>query len=149
MRYMEVFGMILIYVKISYFLSLIDSLAPLMDIIFKIFQDMKHFILIFTIFLAGISSCFYLIAQNQLEFDEISDSQLKIVGVPYASIQGSLWYVFDNFVLGNGNTQPFNIGEKSQRWILFPISIASSFLMLIHLLNMLIAIMGNTFAERS
>ena len=143
------FGMILIYVKISYFLSLIDSLAPLMDIIFKIFQDMKHFILIFTIFLAGISSCFYLIAQNQLEFDEISDSQLKIVGVPYASIQGSLWYVFDNFVLGNGNIQPFNIGEKSQRWILFPISIASSFLMLIHLLNMLIAIMGNTFAERS
>ena len=69
--------------------------------------------------------------------------------MPYSTIHGSLWYVFDNFVLGNGNVNPFKIGEKSQRWILFPIAIVSSFLMLIHLLNMLIAIMGNTFAERS
>lgn len=69
--------------------------------------------------------------------------------IPYVTVLGTLWYVFDNFILGNGNTDPYSKGEMSQKWILFPISIFSSFLLMMHLLNMLIAIMGNTFAERS
>ena len=148
-RYFEVFGLLLIYVKMSSFLSLFDELAPLMDIIWKICSDMKYFVLIFCTYIIGISSCFFLIGHNQIEFDNISEFYMSKYGVPYSTTYGSLWFVFDNFVLGNTNTDPFLGGDMSQRWILFPLCIFSSFLMLIHLLNMLIAIMGNTFAERS
>ena len=63
--------------------------------------------------MVGIASCFYLIGQNQLEFDDISAEKISKIGVPYSTVQGSLWYVFDNFVLGNGNIDPYKIGDKS------------------------------------
>lgn len=43
----------------------------------------------------------------------------------------------------------FAIGEGSQSGVLHALFLFSSLMLVIHLLNMLIAIMGNTFAERS
>jgi hypothetical protein len=50
--------------------------------------------------------------------------------------------------LGDFNTDEYEMGEKSKPilWFLF---IIASFLLLIHLLNMLIAIMGETFAQNN
>jgi hypothetical protein len=107
-----VLAVVLIYVKASYFFSLVDALAPLMDIIKKILSDITYFIFIMFFFIIGFSTCFYLIGLNQVEFDDISESDMSKHGVPYSSLHGSIWYVFDNFVLGNTNVYPYNLGEK-------------------------------------
>lgn len=112
-RHMEVIGIVMIYVKATYFFSLVDVLAPLMDIIKKIFIDIKDFIFIMCFFITGFATCFYLVGLNQLEFDDITEAEMTKYGVPYSTAHGAIWFVFDNFVLGNTNTYPFNLGLKS------------------------------------
>lgn len=53
-------------------------------------------------------------------------------------------------VIGNTDQTNFEKGNHtSQDLILYTLFAGSSFLIIIHFLNMLIAIMGNTFAERT
>ena len=51
--------------------------------------------------------------------------------------------------LGGGGTDSFDLGDASQSKFLYSLNIAAQFIMLIHLLNMLIAIMGDTFGQRN
>ena len=51
-------------------------------------------------------------------------------------------------ILGDFSTSNFQFGASGQEVILYTLFIVSSFTMTIHLLNMLIAIMGNTFNKR-
>ena len=51
--------------------------------------------------------------------------------------------------LGDFNTDDYGMGDGSSGWILWLLFITSSFILLIHLLNMLIAIMGETFAQNN
>ena len=51
--------------------------------------------------------------------------------------------------LGGGDTESFELGDAKQYNYLTGLYIAAQFTMLIHLLNMLIAIMGDTFGKRN
>lgn len=51
--------------------------------------------------------------------------------------------------IGGGDSSGFGLGNATQKTYLDIISIAAQFLLLIHLLNMLIAIMGDTFGRRN
>ena len=67
----------------------------------------------------------------------------------YSTLIGSLQHVF-LLALGEFNLEDYEIGGNSYDyfalWLLF---IAASFVLLIHLLNMLIAIMGESFAQNN
>lgn len=52
-------------------------------------------------------------------------------------------------ILGNTDTEGFSAGNGSQYSILLILFVLACFTIILHFLNMLIAIMGNTFAERS
>ena len=65
-------------------------------------------------------------------------------GIPYNSISGSIWFVYYELLMANQNIDTFGKGYH-----LFDMFMFASFIMIVVLLNMLIAIMGNTFAERS
>jgi hypothetical protein len=67
--------------------------------------------------------------------------------IPYNSFLGSIWFVYYGMVMGEVDIDYFNQngGDKYHLYLLF---LVSSFIMIVVLLNMLIAIMGNTFAER-
>jgi hypothetical protein len=51
--------------------------------------------------------------------------------------------------LGGGGSDSFELGDGSQSKYLYSLNIAAQFILLIHLLNMLIAIMGDTFGQRN
>jgi hypothetical protein len=72
-----------------------------------------------------------------------------VIDLPYGSISGAIKYIYFGFILGNYDVDPFYLGSASQVTALHLLFIVCSFSLGIHLLNMLIAIMGNTFAERS
>jgi hypothetical protein len=63
-------------------------------------------------------------------------------------LSSSLLYMW-NVCLGGGGSDMFAYGDASQKVYLNTLFIAAQFILLIHLLNMLIAIMGNTFAIRN
>lgn len=86
--------------------------------------------------------------KNQLYFDEISDIEMKTVGVPYDSFGRSIWYVYFNYMMGGKFNKSFSLGEGSQKGFLFVLFIMASTYIDIILLKMLIAIMGSTFASR-
>lgn len=73
---------------------------------------------------------------------------MKKPGIPYNST-GTAYYFVADMMLGNTNTESFTLGEGSQAPLLFFLFTLTAFIIMIHLLNMLVAIMGNTFAERS
>lgn len=90
------------------------------------------------------ASAFYLVGRNQLQYDKIDkeDGQEPL----YSSFMGALEF---NYYLCLGEFEfidGFELGEASNYtfcWILF---ITASFQLMVHMMNMLIGIMGNTFA---
>jgi hypothetical protein len=61
------------YTKASYFMSLIDATAPLIDNISEVISDIKFFIVVMLIQILAFASSFYIIGQNQLDFDNFND----------------------------------------------------------------------------
>ena len=51
-------------------------------------------------------------------------------------------------IIGNTDIVGYDYGEKSQYYVLISLFFISTFIIILHFLNMLIAIMGNTYAER-
>ena len=70
--------------------------------------------------------------------------------IPYFTISGSFWYMY-LVLLGAGDDGPFSLAGEgktaTQVSILRFLYILSTFMLLIHLLNMLIAMMGETFGN--
>ena len=63
-RILEVVGILCLYVKACYYLSLFDSIAPLIDIMFKIMWDIKWFLFILVLSIFAFSHCFCLLGLN-------------------------------------------------------------------------------------
>ena len=56
---------ILIFGKMIYFLQIVDQVAPLINIIIKIFYDIGWFVIILMVFVFAFSNSFYILAKNQ------------------------------------------------------------------------------------
>ena len=131
--------------KITDFLSLFDNVSPFIDIFFKIFNDITFFMVIFIITIFSVSNCFYLIGKNQIFFDEIGLEEHTETPIPYSTFHDSMWYIL-LLTLGEfDGREAFWLGNKAHLDILIFLFSIAAFIMLIHMLNMLIAIMGNTY----
>lgn len=148
LRILESIGILLLSIKSLYYLKLIDDIAPIVDIILRILSDIKYFMVIFVVIVFAFAISFYLLGKNQVDFDDIED-------IPeYYTVIGSLWHMW-TLCIGNPNTDLYNIDaylageEASTTPIILVFFIFGSFMILIHLLNMLIAIMGESFAKNN
>ena len=92
------------------------------------------------IILFSFSNAFYLIARNQTA----GQSQAVIDNIEYATFTGSFLHVY-RLALGDFNLDMYSEGNDNYL-VLIMFWTFASFLLLIHLLNMLIAIMGETFS---
>ena len=113
--------------------------------IFRIFADMQWFMFLIIIMIFYFAYTFYILGQNQMQFDNIQQSQLAELPIAYTNYLGAIYYMIDLF-FGNTNMEYFSYGDGANFLMLYAIYVISLFLIVIHLLNMLIAIMGNTFA---
>jgi hypothetical protein len=108
--------------------------------------DIKWFLLVSVVYLLMFAQAYDLIAQNQIDFDELSEDEIEMI--PYRGLPDAVWYMLQTF-LGSASTAGFDVGLASQSLILKCMFTLSTFLIITHFLNMLIAIMGNTFGERT
>jgi hypothetical protein len=65
LRILEAILSIVIVLKMLYFMQLIDQIAPLVYVIFRIFYDIAWFMVVFIMILFANSTAFYLVGQNQ------------------------------------------------------------------------------------
>lgn len=91
-RKVGVFGTMCLFFKATYFLSLLDNVAPLIDIIFQILFDIKYFIAVLMIFVVMIAMCFQLLASLQVDFDNIADEDLEATPIVYYDPKAAIWY---------------------------------------------------------
>ena len=142
LRIFEALLTVMMMLKVLYFLRLIGEIAPLIDIIFTIVKDIKYFLAIFLIAQIAFIFAYYSIGRNQM--DLAGDDEDLIPG--YSTYMGAINHVYLSS-LGEFDTEIYF--ENDMTPILLPIFFLLSFFMCIHLLNMLIAIMGESFANNT
>ena len=76
---------------------MVDQIAPLISIAFQIMKDILGFLVILFIFMFTFSFSFYILAQNQLNFDNLTQDEAG--NISYASFGGSLTYI-GNMIVG-------------------------------------------------
>lgn len=87
------------------------------------------------------ANAFYLIGKNQLQFDNIATGDRPL----YTTMIGSLQYIYMLMLGEVGNTGMFEVGDASNSEYLWVLFLFGSFVIIIHLINMLVALMGDTF----
>lgn len=112
-RYISVLCQLCLYMKFTYFVSLVDKIAPFIDIISQIFYDIRHFGMVLMVIIFALAQCFKIIGQSQLDFDEISELEFKTIGILYETTPSSFEYVA-SIIYGGCSTKPFYLGKASQ-----------------------------------
>lgn len=115
--------------KMFYFLRIFFATAHLVRMIIEIIYDMRYFILIFFISVFAFANAFYILGRNMS--DNLAGSTF-LLGFIYSYRMG----------LGDWDTGDF---DGRDQWLLYTLWFLNSFIILIVLLNLVIAIMGDSF----
>ena len=59
------------WIRLIKYLEMIDTISPLINVIYKITREVRYLIMIFCILVFCFGTAFYYVGQNQIEFDEI------------------------------------------------------------------------------
>ena len=124
-------SVLVLYFKLFYFLRIFYSTAYLVRMIIEIMWDMKVFVGVLMIATAAFGNAFYILDRNLTEEENIIGKNF-IDALIYSYKMG----------LGDFDTDNFGTRDEEVLWIFF---ILNSIIVLIVLLNLLIAIMGDTF----
>ena len=136
MRIIEATLMLLLWFKSLYFLSLMSEIAPLIDMIFSILDAMKYFLMVYVICLLAFCNAYYLVGKNQVDSGNEQ--------VTYSTLFNSIFHVYKSS-LGDFSTGSYFIDDQ---WVFMVVLyLGVSVFMLILLMNMLIALMGETFSQ--
>lgn len=121
----------LMWFKVFYFLRIFSQTASLVRMIIEITLDMKWFLLIFLMAVIGFANSFFVIARNtdQEEFFTGKDMWYSMI-YSYRTAHGD--FIVDGF-------------EYRDRILVYVIWFGHTLIILLVLLNLLIAIMGDTF----
>lgn len=140
-RELTVVVYLLLFQKVLYYLKLFDQLAPLLSILNTIEKDIRGFMVVLILVIIMFATCFRMIGLNQVEFDNAPPESIE-----YYTVSGSLWYMW-NLSLGQFDNNSFVEGKFAA--FLSIMFVICSFILLVVMMNMLIAIMGDTFASQS
>ena len=128
--------LIILWIKLFYFLRVFESTSRLIRMIIEIVNDMKNFLMVLGIGIIGFSGGFYILQQGLTEeADGTPGNVFMSIIYTYRLAQGDFQLDFFNSL----NSTDYFIA-----WFLFVIG---SLFLVIVLLNLLIAIMGDTFSR--
>jgi hypothetical protein len=89
-RFITAVVLILNFIISLSFLMLADGISPFIHIIFKIFDDISNFMLIYIIWVLGLADLFWLIGRVQTDDENIPADKIS-----YNSVYESLWWVWN------------------------------------------------------
>lgn len=142
---MAAIGIILIWVKSFYFFRIFDETAPMVRMILVIIKNIRWFILIFFVSILAFAQSYYLLNLNrQANPDLVKDGDEENY-VFIETFMGALAYTYMQS-LGEFEVDGFSGPNLYIYWFVF---ILCTFLLLLVMLNLLIAIMSDGYAEIS
>jgi hypothetical protein len=124
-------AVLIMWMKLFYFGRIFFSTAAMIRMVIEITYDMKHFLAVLLLAIAGFGNCFMILARNY-------DKEEMFTGNNYWR---SFIYSYRQ-ALGDFDTEAF---EDTDKYYIYFIWFLNTMIALIVLLNMLIAIMGDTF----
>lgn len=140
LRIFESIQMLLLWFKSLYYLALVGQIAPLIDSIFMIVVDIRYFMVVYIILMIGFINAYFLIGKNQLDILRLKGEEGEI---PYDTWFDALIHVYKS---SQGDFSDDSYYMDSMWPILLVLFFLLNFMMSLTLLNMLIAIMGETFS---
>lgn len=146
------FSIIFLTLKSIYFFRFFGEIAPLVEIIAVIFNDILYFMIIYGITMFGFIIAYYQLGRNQfqLEYQKLKDEDPgKSVDYnipPYATALGAVIHVY---ISSLGEFDIDSYLDSPMEVPLLILFLGLSFFMCIHMLNMLIAIMGDSFERNN
>lgn len=148
LRYLEAFNAIILAQKSLYFLEMVDKIAPLINILYQVLGEIKYFLLVIVIMFCAFASAFYLLGQNQLQFDDIDAKEEDGGTIPmYITALQSILFMFYMLLGEVGPSGNMGSGKGSQEVVLWFFFCVATFFFIIVMMNMLVAIMGEVFVK--
>lgn len=126
-------AVLIMWLKLFYFCRIFVSTAATIRMIIEITYDMKYFLLVFFLAVGGFGNCFMILSRNY-GTEEMFTGQTYWRSFIYSYRQA----------LGDFDTEAYTGEDK---YYLFALWFLSTMMLLIIFLNLLIAIMGDTFAR--
>ena len=125
-------SVLILYFKLFYFLRIFSSTAYLARMIIEIVKDMKFFVSVLMIATMAFANAFYILGRNS------SDDAGNLAG---SKITDAFIFAY-RMGIGDFQTGGFWTRDEEILWIIF---LFNTILVLVVLLNLVIAIMGDTF----
>jgi hypothetical protein len=128
------------WLGLLYFLQAFSSTGPLVRMVFQIIVDMRHFMVILLVAVLASASSFYALLHHihPLHVDDGDDN-------PFRGAGQTLFFMFKMLLLGDFDTDLFLLGEYVA--LLQVLFVFSMMLTLIILLNLLIALMSDSYSR--
>lgn len=132
------FACLSLWIKLFYFFRIFESTAVLVKMIGHIMQDIGSFLMMLGISILAFSNCLYILQMTRTKegerfiYKDTKDNLLKTMIYTY------------NTGLGEYQYEEFGGNNSTLVWIVF---IMITFAIQLVLMNLLIAIMGNAYAE--
>ena len=145
LRRLEAVAALVISFKALYFAELIVKLAPIIQTILKMLSDSIGFMIILLIVQFAFVVSFWLLGKNQLQYDSVPTESEDFPS--YTTFDGACSFIYEMSLGEVGGFGMYEVGAESHQLPLWIVFILASFTLIIHMMNMLIAIMTNTFEE--
>lgn len=147
-RRYSAFICLIIFYKILYYLKQFSYFTTYIDSFMEILREIKFFAILVFYAIIAFTASFYLLGKNQLQYGELTNAEAENV-IEYAYFTKGIWTVYA-MMLGYMESQAeFFVGNQEEQMWLQIVYYIASFLLIIHLLNMLIAIMGNQLSNNT
>ena len=129
-----------------FWLRLFDRTAQYVSLILRTIGDIFNFLVLMLTIMAGFGTAFYILQCNRI-YRGVSDEDLLFKYQPGDSLIYSAFLNQYFIVLGDFDGMELNDGNQAGEFVVTLFFIMATFLSLITILNMLIAIMGHTFGQ--
>jgi hypothetical protein len=130
------------WIGLLYFLQAFSSTGPLVRMVFQIIVDMRHFMLILVVAVLASASSFYALLHHARPLDSDNDNSNGNDN-PFQGVGQTLFFMFKMLLLGDFNTDLFLLGDYVA--LLQVLFVSSMMLTLIIMLNLLIALMSDSY----
>ena len=125
----------IMYIKVFYFLRIFESTAPFVRMIIETNNSIRVFIFLFFFMIVASANSFFILSHNDPEDDDRD--------VSFSNPIGALIY---SYLLALGEFDYSFNGPASSRYFEWAFFLSFTYLLLIVMLNLIIAIMGSTYA---
>ena len=131
------------WIQFLYFLKLFTKTAFYSSLVYKTFSDISYFLIIFAIILFPFANAIYILNDKR----DLKDENATLYANAFGENAEEMSAVLNQYILALGEyaTDNFDYGEGEDAPVLWLFFMVSTFLTSVIMLNMMIAIMGETF----